>query len=143
MNEDKLRDIEYLRQKANVSYEEASTLLDQNGGDVIRALMVLEQQGRLYPPAQTAHEQTQPEEQWQEEVHRAKEKARPFIEKAFRNRLVIERKREDGSKETVINLSTPLAIGAAIVAPWLAVASAAVTVATGCRVKIENDDTNA
>lgn len=142
-NEDMLRDIEYLRKKANVSYEEAATLLEHNDGNVIRVLMVLEQQGRLYQQSQTGQEYPDSQEQWQKDAQEAKDKAKSLMQRAMRNRVVIERTREDGVKETVLNVNAPLAAGAAVVAPWLAVASAAIGVATGCKVKIEKDNENA
>lgn len=152
MNEKTLHDIEYLRQKANVSYEEAANLLDDNGGDVVRALMVLEAQDRLYqqqasgtiPPAAQEPEampESAPErhEAWQADAQEAAEKAKNWMQRAFRHRLVIEHKREDGTKETVVNLGMPLVVGAAIAAPYLAAASAVVTAISGCRVKVESD----
>lgn len=140
MNEDMLRNVEILREKANVSYEEAATLLEENGGDVIRALMVLEAQGRLYQQSRESQAETKNEEQWRSEAQEAKKKAKDFFHNAFEHKLVIEKKGEGGKKETVLNLSLPLVVGAAVVAPYLAVASVAATVVTGCRAKIEKDE---
>ena len=46
-NNEMLQNIEYLREKANITYEEASELLNDNGGDVMRVMIELEKQGRL------------------------------------------------------------------------------------------------
>ncbi len=140
MSEDMLRDIETLRGKANVSYEEAATLLEQNGGDVIRALMALEAQGRLYQQSGQGHAEAKPEEPWRGEAQEAGKKVKSFLHNAFEHRLVIEKKGEDEQNKTVLNVSLPLAVGAAVVAPYLAVASAAAAVVSGCRVKMEKDE---
>lgn len=136
MNEDMLKKIEALRERADVSYEEAANLLEQNEGDVIRALMVLEQQGRLKEKAAPDAKA----EPWQVEAEEAKEKAKTFFEKAFQSRIVVEKKNTNGEKETILNLNMPFAIGATIVAPWLAAGSAIAAAVTGCNVKVEEDE---
>lgn len=158
MSEEMLRNIELLREKANISYEEAANLLEQNGGDVVRVLMVLEQQGRLYQQAQAtqqSQESQQTEEgsgpqracepcQGQEEFHfdsrKMKEKAKSVWDEACKHRLVVEKKDTEGTKETVINVSAPVAAGAALVAPWLAAASAVGAIVTGCSIKVKKDE---
>ena len=42
-----IKHIEYLRQKANLTYEQAVALLDRNDGDIGRALIELEKSGAL------------------------------------------------------------------------------------------------
>lgn len=42
-----LEQVERLREKADISYEEAKALLEQTGGDLLDALILLERQGRL------------------------------------------------------------------------------------------------
>lgn len=44
-----LEQVERLREKAAVSYEEAKQLLEQTGGDLLDALILLERQGRVDP----------------------------------------------------------------------------------------------
>ncbi|MCL2034780.1 MAG: DUF4342 domain-containing protein [Oscillospiraceae bacterium] len=43
--------VEKLRERANVSYEEASSALDACGGDLLEALIMLEKQGKVSSPA--------------------------------------------------------------------------------------------
>ena len=45
-----LEQVERLREKADISYEEAKTLLEQTGGDLLEALILLERQGRVERP---------------------------------------------------------------------------------------------
>jgi hypothetical protein len=49
--EDRLEQIERLRQKANVSYEEAKNALDAADGDILEALIILERQGKVQSPS--------------------------------------------------------------------------------------------
>jgi len=48
---DKLEHIERLRQRANVSYEEAKQAYEAADGDLLEALIILEKQGKVKAPA--------------------------------------------------------------------------------------------
>ena len=50
---DKLEKVERLRERANVSYEEASKALDEANGDLLDALVILERQGKTKSPEQS------------------------------------------------------------------------------------------
>jgi hypothetical protein len=43
--------VEKLRERANVSYEDARAALDASGDDLLEALILLEKQGKVNPPA--------------------------------------------------------------------------------------------
>ena len=43
--------VEKLRNKANISYEEAKTILTETDGDLLEAMILLEKQGRIDPPS--------------------------------------------------------------------------------------------
>lgn len=45
-----LEQVEKLRERANVSFEEAKEALEQSGGDILDALILLERQGKTTPP---------------------------------------------------------------------------------------------
>lgn len=45
-----LEQVEKLRERANVSYDEAKVALDATGGDLLEALIYLEKQGKVKPP---------------------------------------------------------------------------------------------
>jgi len=47
---DKLEQIERLREKAKVSYDEAKHAYEAAGGDLLEALILLEKQGKVKPP---------------------------------------------------------------------------------------------
>jgi len=46
-----LEQVERLREKASVSFEDAKAALDASGGDLLDALIWLEKQGKVKPPA--------------------------------------------------------------------------------------------
>ena len=52
---DNLEKVEKLREKANVSYEEARTALEENNWDLLDAVVSLEKQGRTKAPSQTEY----------------------------------------------------------------------------------------
>ena len=45
--------VERLREKANVTYEEAKAALEETGGDLLDAVVLLERQGKVKEPAQS------------------------------------------------------------------------------------------
>ncbi len=49
-----LEKVEKLREKANVSYEEAKQALAQANGDLLDAIVLLEQQGKVKAPSQSS-----------------------------------------------------------------------------------------
>ncbi len=146
MNDDTLRNIEYLREKADVSYEEAANLLEKFDGNVMRVLVELERQGRVFPHGQAGAERAeQPhythqghQAHQQQRAQEAKKQATSFINKALQHRVVVESGSGD-NKKTIANLSAPFAAGAAIVAPHLAVGSVALMFVLGYRVKVKKE----
>jgi len=61
---EKLEKIERLREKANVTYEEARDALEQAGDDLLDAIVLLEKQGKVKEPQQSTYS-TQYDEQEQ------------------------------------------------------------------------------
>ena len=133
INDEVLRNIEYLREKADVSYEEAVTLLERFDGNVMRVLVELERQGRVHQPADTGGAYGKPSGQG---APKKKTDGRSFFEKALQHRLVIENGSGE-NKETIANLSAPFCAGAAIVAPHLAIGAVALMFVMGYRVKVK------
>lgn len=139
MNNDMLQNIEYLREKANVSYEEAGQLLEQFDGNVMSAIVELEKRGRLYSQKASGNAQSENAEKWQKEANEAKNKASSFFKEVGKTRLVIEKRRGDGEMETIANVSAPLAAGVTIFAPYITLAATAVGLASGYQVKVEKN----
>jgi uncharacterized protein HemX len=140
MNDDILKNIEYLREKADVSYEEAAALLEQFDGNVMRVLVELERQGRVYGKEQATGYQAPPRPTAQTAAPKkdTKKQASGFISKAMQHRVVVESGSGE-AKKTIANLSAPYCAGATLVAPWLAVGSVALMFMMGYKVKIHKE----
>ena len=139
MNNEMIQNIEYLREKANVSYKEAIELLQNNNGDVMRAIIELEKQGRLYSQPDDCGK-AQDERQFHDGLNEAKGKAKSFLNKAKKTRLVIERKNQHGEKETIANVSALVAGCVTVFAPHITIAAALIALVTGHQVKVERND---
>lgn len=127
-----IKHIEYLRQKANLTYEQAVALLDRNDGDLAKALVELEKSGALggtpAQPVQSTYSEPQDERRarsfWDNVVDL-------FI-KGLRIRLVIEK-----GNELIARLPVIYLLAAMFMAPHLALLSVVLMFLTGCRVHIE------
>lgn len=52
---DELEKVERLRERADVSYEEAKKALEECGGDLLEAMVYLEKQGKVKKPGQSSY----------------------------------------------------------------------------------------
>lgn len=139
-NNDMLQNIEYLREKASVSYEEAAQLLEQFDGSVMRAVVELEKRGRLYSQGASDYVQPGIADQWQRDVNEAKGKAASFIQKANKTHVIIEKKLDNGETDTIANVSALIAAGITIFAPYVTLAAIAFGYASGYHVKVKRAD---
>ena len=136
MNNDMLQNIEYLREKANVSYEEAMALLENQNGNVMRVLVDLENQGRLYTQLDAIDT---PQAAWQrgDAPKAKKEKAASIFQKVRQTRLIIEKKNCHGEKETVANIGALTAAGVTVFLPHFMFVAVLLTLVTGHEVRME------
>ncbi len=134
MTDDMLQKTIYLRERADVTYEEAMQLLTQNNGDVVACLVELEKQGRVYGGE---HAKMQHNNYCTQET---KEKVTSFFKEACKTRIVIEKRKENGDRETIANVSAPVAAGITIVAPYLTLAAGVIALATGHQVKVKKEN---
>lgn len=65
---DELEKVERLRERANVSYEEAKKALEECNGDMLDAMVYLEKQGKVKQPGQTSYST-----QYEEPINLSKE----------------------------------------------------------------------
>jgi hypothetical protein len=117
-----IEDIEILRQKSGLSYEEAVNLLEYHNGSLARSLVDLERNGRLR------------DEQPRPYGHARKYHRRGLFITLFRLRVKINK-----DNAPVINLSVLFMIFALLVAPWLVVISLVAALVMGYRINIERD----
>lgn len=136
MNNDMLANIEYLREKADVSYEEAERILERNDGNVMRALVELERQGRVYGQTRASGEPTRERQQSACDIEGVN-KTKSFLQRMFATRLVVEKNAGDADPQQVANVPAPYAVVAAVVAPWLMVGTGVAAIVTGHGIRLE------
>lgn len=134
MTEDMLKKTVTLRERADVTYEEAAQMLEKNNGDVVACLVELEKQGRVYGGE---HAKMQHNDYCAQET---KEKVTSFFKEACRTRIVVEKRKENGDRETIANLNAPVAAGITILAPYLTLAAGVIALATGHSVKVKKEN---
>ncbi len=139
MNNDMLQKIEYLREKADVSYDEAMQLLERNDGDIMRALIALEKQGRVYGHDADGGQQTYQQHHYHDHVEEARQKADSFFKKASKTRVVVEKNGEDGDKKTVANVSAPIAACVLVFAPHFTLAAGVIALITGHQFRVKKE----
>jgi hypothetical protein len=137
MTDDMLKSADYLRERADVTYEEAMQILTKNDGDVVASLVELEKQGRVRRADGGEHANMHCNDY---RAREAKEKITSFFKEASKTRIVIEKRKENGDKETIANLSAPVAAGITIVAPYLSLAAGAIALVTGHQVKVKKEN---
>ena len=125
-----LEDVETLRAKTGVSYEEAVTLLDKYDGDMARALIELEKRGQLGGKGDKGF--------YINVNGDAAGAAKSLWRKGCDTRIVVER---DGV--TLVNLSVLFMILALLLGWRLLIVAALLALALGCRVKLVGPEAQA
>ena len=122
-----IEDVETLRSKAGLSYEEAVSLLDKYDGDLARALIELEKRGQVNAKADLKFD------------------AEEFVEwvkkmwyKGMNTRVIIERK-----GETLVNLPVLFLILMLILGVQAVIAAAVIMLVTGCSVSLRGENKKA
>ncbi|MBR1816723.1 MAG: DUF4342 domain-containing protein [Lachnospiraceae bacterium] len=130
---DELEKVEKLRQRADVSYEEAREALNECNGDLLDAMVYLEKQGKVKSPEQTAYttdaeqqpkyadvpavvrenEQRSSEESVGKKIGRMFKKAAKYLND---NHLKVEH-----NDKTIINVPLWVAVIALLAAWWILV----------------------
>lgn len=122
-----IEDVEVIRKKSGISYEEAVNLLEYHNGNLAKALIDLERNGRL------------------DDSHRFKgfhatvdlndggKKAMNFVQKLYNKRFVVKKGKTD-----IVNLSLLYMIPFALFAPHAAVVSLVVIFVFGYRIKFQS-----
>lgn len=130
-----IEDIELIRRKSGISYQEAVSLLDYHNGNVARALVDLERSGRLKPDA-AREEEKSAEKQTRVDAHSSHQNGfLHFINKLYRARVKIARQ-----SIPILNISLLFTIVAALISPHLLILSAILILLLGYRVSFEKSD---
>ena len=126
-----LEDVELLRKKSGISYEEAISMLDYHNGDVARALADLEKKGRLKEEGFTRTAEPK-----NEITKNGGSKVLNFIRKLYRTRIKVKK-----GETTIVNLSVLfMALAVLIFSPHLAIVSLLLGLILGYRITIDKDD---
>ncbi len=114
-----IEDVEILRQKSGISYEEAVNLLEYHNGSLARALVDLEKNGRLHSNPSAGN----PEKGWKR-----------AIEFLYRLRLKVKK-----GQVIVINLSSLFLLLVLLTAPHICIVGLIVAIVLGYRISYERD----
>ena len=119
-----IEDIELLRKKSGMSYQEAVALLDYHNGSLARALIDLEKHGRLKDENEEKEGTRTMSEN--EKKNETKQKALNFLQKLYRSRLKIRK-----GETSIINVSILFAILCLVFAPHMTIAGVIVSMILG------------
>jgi hypothetical protein len=122
----RLENIDELRKRANVSYEEAKEALEMTNDDMLEALIYLEKQNKIKSASSTA-----------EGGRTLWDKIKAVIKKGNETKLVIHKR-----EFTVISLPVTAAVIITIIAPYLTVIGLIIALLTGHRIKFEGKHGN-
>ena len=117
-----VEDIEILRQKSGISYEEAVNLLEYHNGSLARSLVDLEKNGRIRDAKTTAR------------TYVYHSSGHHLFEKLFRTRFKVFK-----GEVPVANISLLFTLFSLLVAPWLVIIGAVVALALGYRFSFERN----
>ena len=125
-----IEDVELIRRKSGVSYQEAVALLDYHNGNVARALVDLERNGRIHPESAAASAP---------ETASAKSGGKgglmDLINRLFRARIKINR-----GETRILNISSLFALLTLLISPHLVIIAAIVCVVLGYKFSFVSND---
>lgn len=126
-----IEDIELIRRKSGISYQEAVALLDYHNGNVARALVDLERNGRIKPEA----EQTTQRKQESKTGHGSKSSLMRVLSKLYRYRIKVKKE-----QTMILNLSMLFSLLALLISPHLVLVGVVVMLILGYKVSIDKHD---
>lgn len=121
-----IEDIELIRRKSGISYEEAVNLLEYHNGNLAKALVDLERNGRI--------NEGKGFEYANHAGPKGKEKAMSILQKLYRIRLVITNK-----GKTILNVSLLYAIPFTILLPHVSFIALIFVILFGYKIKIDKN----
>lgn len=114
-----LEQIDELRNRVNVTYEEAKSTLEKNDGDLIKSIIELEKRKGTKGNEKQKH----------------REGFTSFADKLLQLRLLVKNKNGD----TLINVPVVLVLATFIMAFWVVIAGLILALLTSCKMKIFRD----
>lgn len=129
-----IEDIELIRSKSGISYQEALSLLEYHNGNVARALVDLERNGRINPQAARSSTASSTPAGAQKKSG-AKSGLMDILTKLYRARLKISK-----DETPVLNMSALFGIAGLIFAPHLLILGAIVSLVLGYKFSFVKSD---
>lgn len=136
-----IEDIELIRRKSGISYQEAVSLLDYHNGNVARALVDLERNGRIKPDAETRRAAAQSSTPYSASGNvssSAKSGKNGFVDLVsafYRARIKVNK-----DDTPIINLSALFGIISVIVAPHIVIFGAIASLVLGYKFSFSKSD---
>lgn len=128
-----IEDIELIRRKSGISYQEAVALLDYHNGNVARALVDLERNGRIKDSAEPEKKKSSAAGHVHVEIN--KDNTMSFLHKCYRARVKIHR--ED---TVILNISALFAVLSVLISPHLVIIGAIVCLVLGYKFTFDKHD---
>ena len=128
-----IEDIELIRRKSGISYQEAVALLDYHNGNVARALVDLERNGRIKENVEPPKKKSGANTNGHVEVNKSTLMA--LIHKCFRARIKIRRE-----ETPILNVSVLFAVLAVLVSPHLVIIGAVICLVLGYKFSFDKHD---
>lgn len=126
-----IEDIELIRRKSGISYQEAVALLDYHNGNVARALVDLERNGRIKPEA----EQKKREHKESSHLHESKSGIMKALSKLYRFRIKVKK-----DHIPILNLSLLFSLIALLISPHLVLIGIILMLILGYKVSFSKND---
>lgn len=130
-----IEDIELIRRKSGISYQEAVALLDYHNGNVARALVDLERNGRI---KEGAEEKAKSVPHFQAEHKGGSSKKSTLMEllhKCYRARVKVHRQ-----DTAILNISALFAVVALLISPHLLILGAILSIILGYKITLDKHD---
>jgi len=128
-----IEDIELIRRKSGISYQEAVALLDYHNGNVARALVDLERNGRIKDNAQTHQHKHNHHIHMDVEIN--KTNTMNFLHKCFRARVKVRRE-----ETPILNVSAIFAVLSLLISPHLVIIGLIVCLVLGYKISFDKHD---
>lgn len=120
-----LEQIDLLRSRANVGYEEAKDALDRTNGDMVEALILLEKENKIRAQQYSGGSF----------LSNTMDIVKGWIEKGNRSRFVVRKGDHD-----LLNLSVTVAVVGSVVAPVIPLVGLPIALVTNHKIKVIKED---
>ncbi len=130
-----IEDIELIRRKSGISYQEAVALLDYHNGNVARALVDLERNGRIRDESEVPHAGSTPPSSTGAGKQNNQSSLMALINKGYRARIKVHR-----NDTQILNISLLFALLTLLISPHIAIIGVIASLALGYKFSFEKHD---